>query len=96
MNQGAHFVLFPAVCAQMYGRTKGAVLFAILYTEFGLSAFSAFLLQKYAVADIGYDGMFYILTAAAIASLALAVTFNEVKETSSELQQPLLGNTAKE
>jgi hypothetical protein len=96
VNQGGHFVLFPAVCAQMYGRTKGTILFAILYTVFGLSAFSAFLLQKYGIADVGYDGMFYVLTAAAIASLALAVTFKEVKETPGELQEPLLAKAVKE
>lgn len=94
INQGAHFVLFPAVCAEMYGRTKGAVMFAILYIEFGLSAFSAFLLQKYAVADIGYAGMFYLLTAAATVSLVLAVTFTAVKESQGPLQEQLLVKTA--
>lgn len=96
VNQGAHFVLFPAVCAEMYGRTKGAVMFAILYIEFGLSAFSAFLLQKYAVADIGYSGMFYLLTAAATVSLVLAITFTAVKEGQNPLQEQLIVKPAPE
>ena len=91
INQGGHFVLFPAICAKMYGRTKGTILFSILYSEFGMSAFTAFLLQKYAVVDIGYAMMFYILTAAAVVSLGMALTFQEVNEAPpNPLTVPLL------
>lgn len=90
VNQGGHFVLFPAVCAHMYGRAKGAILFSILYSEFGLSALAAVLLQKYAVAEIGYLAMFYVLTLAGVVSFILSLTFYEVKPTPKALTKVLL------
>ena len=94
INQGCHFVIFPALMVKMYGRMKGALLYSILYSEFGFSALATFLIQKYAIRDIGYESMYHILTAGAILSLILVLPFQEIKEEQGPLAQPLLQSSS--
>ena len=86
MNQGCHFVLL----SKIYGRTKGALLYSILYSGFGLSGLAGFLIQKYAIHAIGYQTMYWILTAAAMVSLGLMIPFEEKEEGEKSVTEKLL------
>lgn len=92
INQGGHFVIFPAICAKFFGKMTGAGLYAVLFNFFGLASVSGFFIQKLFLSDIGYEYMFIVLTVAGIGSLLIAFTIKEpsyLKSCQSSLTEPL-------
>ena len=74
--EGGHFSLYSALCAKMFGKSQGGVMFSLLYYSFGVSSILGFILQLYlvkvpSIQAIGYISMFMILSVADAVSLIL-------------------------
>jgi len=73
--EGAHFVLLPSVCAKIYGPHMGAKMYAFLVPSYGLGTLSSMVLQKYYIADLGYETMWTMLTIMTLLALVLNCVF---------------------
>ena len=78
--KGAHYILFTAESAHIFGKDSGAHAFSMLCYFFALGTFFANLIHKMFLSFIGYGVLFFLFALMSIASGIILLFFDEKVE----------------
>jgi MFS family permease len=73
--QGGVMAVIAAAVSKIYGPTVGGKMTAVTIYCFGIAALIFGLIQRFAISDIGYENMFWLLCALQIIGILVTIIF---------------------
>ena len=73
-----HFALMPPTMAKLYGPKRGALLYGIVYSAFGITSIGGMFLSKYLKSNFGWNGSFQVLAAMSAMATLLTQTLKPI------------------